>query len=61
MEDAYANLYDVRCEMAGRRMRKIGEDRWWFDKISYGLCSFIILVFILILKVDAYVLTAFDY
>jgi len=49
MEDAYATLYDVKCDMDLRKNRKVGEDRWWFEKISWGLCSFVFLMFILIL------------
>lgn len=49
MECAYANLYEVKCDMDLRKMRKNGEDRWWFEKVSWGLCSFLFLMFILIL------------
>jgi len=49
MEDSYANLYEVKCDMDIRKARKNGENRWWFEKISWGFCSFIFLMFILIL------------
>jgi hypothetical protein len=49
MECAYANLYEVKCDMDMRKMRRNGEDRWWFEKVSWGLCSFLFLMFILIL------------
>lgn len=49
MEDAYANLYEVKCDMVLRKDRKKGEDRWWFEKFSWGFCFFLFLMFILIL------------
>lgn len=49
MEDAYANLYEVKCDMDIRKKRKNGEDRWWFEKVSWGFCFFFFLMFILIL------------
>jgi len=49
LEDAYATLYEVKCDMAMRKDRKKGEDRWWLEKFSWGFCFFIFLMFILIL------------
>lgn len=49
LEDAYANLYETKCDMALRKMRKKGEERWWFEKFYSGFILFIILMIILIL------------
>ncbi len=49
LEDAYANLYETKCDMALRKLRKKGEERWWFEKFSWGFCFFIVLMLILIL------------
>jgi len=49
LEDAYANLYETKCDMALRKNRQKGEERWWFEKFSWGFCFFIVLMLILIM------------
>jgi hypothetical protein len=49
MEDAYANLYDVKCDMEARKRRRKGADRLLYEKLLFGLLSFAILMFIVIL------------
>ena len=49
IEDAYANLFETRCEMEYRKKRKFGEDRTWYEKLTWGYFLFFFLLFILVL------------
>ncbi len=49
LEDAYANLYEVKCDMAQRKERKKIEDRSIMEKFFWGFCFFLFLMFIIIL------------
>jgi hypothetical protein len=49
MEDAYSNLYDIKCDMDGRKKRKKGADRFLWEKVVFGLFAFAFLMFIVIL------------
>ena len=44
MEDAYANLYDVRADMDLRKQRKRGEERGLSEKFIWGALIFIFLM-----------------
>jgi hypothetical protein len=49
MEDAYTNLYEVKCEMEARKRRKMGSDRSLTEKLLFGVLIFAVLMFIVIL------------
>ena len=48
LEDAYANLFEAKCEMDFRKKKFQGEAQEYKQKIIWGLSSYITLVFILI-------------
>lgn len=48
LEDAYANLYEVKCEMVFRINRHLGEPQIMSQKILWGFCFYLFLMFMLL-------------